>query len=161
MTASLPVSLIAAHAEPDQPGATFRALDAALADAPGHILFTVLVHHPAARQSERFYSNRPAEYPVGGRKPVTDSPWMQQVIHGGRPWIGHDADAIRWAFYDHETILALGCESVLNMPVRWRGETLGTLNLLHRAGHYTEADIPHVALLAHLALPALMLITRI
>ncbi len=153
-------TVAAAHADPDQPGATFRALDAALAESPGHILFTILVHHPAARQSERFYTNRPTEYPVGGRKPVTDSAWMQRVIHGGQPWIGYDADAIRSAFYDHETILALGCESVLNMPVRWRGETLGTLNLLHRAGHYTDAHIPHVALLAHLALPALMLITR-
>lgn len=153
-------TIIAAHADLDQPGATFRALDAALAQRPGHRLFTILVHHPAAKQSERFYTNRPAEYPVGGRKPVTDSPWMQQVIVEGRPWIGRDADAIRWAFYDSDIILALGCESCLNMPVRWQGETLGTLNLLHAAGHYSDADIPHVALLAHLALPALMLITR-
>ena len=153
-------AVIAAHASPDQPGATFRALDAALAEAPGHILFTILLHHPAARESERFYSNRPAEYPVGGRKPVTDSAWMRRVIHGGQPWIGHGAGAIREAFFDHAIILALGCGSALNMPVRWRGETLGTLNLLHRAGHYAEADIPHVALLAHLALPALMGIVR-
>ena len=41
-------SLIAAHADPDQPGATFRALDAALAEQPGHRLFTILIHHPAA-----------------------------------------------------------------------------------------------------------------
>lgn len=55
---------------------------------------------------------------------------------------------------DHATGLALGCEGVLNMPVRWRSETVGTLNLLHRAEHCTEAHIPHAALLAHLALPA-------
>lgn len=153
-------AILAAHADPGQPGATFRALDAALAGAPGHRLFTILVHHPATRQSERFYSNRPGEYPVGGCKPVTDSAWMQQVIHGGQPWIGGDADAIRWAFYDWELILSLGCESCLNMPVRWRGETVGTLNLLHAAGHYTPADLPGVRLLAHLALPALLLIAR-
>ena len=153
-------AIIAAHAEPDQPGATFRALDAALAQSPGHILFTILVHHPAARQSERFYSNRPAEYPLAGRKPVTDSPWMQRVIHAGEPWIGHDADDIKWAFYDHDLIHSLGCESCLNMPVRWRGETLGTLNLLAGPGHYHDRDLPEVRLLAHLALPALMLIAR-
>lgn len=152
--------LIAAHAEADQPGATFRALDRALAASPGHLLFTVLVHHPAARESERFYSNRPAEYPVGGRKPVTDSDWMRRVIHGGQPWIGRAADDIRWAFPDHALIASLGCDSALNMPVRWRGETLGTLNLLHRAGHYDERHLPGVALLAQLALPALMTITR-
>lgn len=153
--------LIAAHADTDQPGATFRALDAALARSPGHKLFTVLVHHPRERQSERFYSNRPAEYPVGGRKPVTDSAWMQRVIHGGEPWIGRTAEDIAWAFYDHALIVSLGCDSALNMPVRWRGETLGTLNLLHRAGHYGEQHLPEVSLLAHLALPALMTITRI
>jgi len=103
------------------------------------------------------YSNHPVEYPVGGRKPVTESAWMRRVVHGGEPWIGHDAHAIHGAFFDHATVLALGCEGVLNMPVRWRGETPGTLNLLHRAGHYTDADISHVALLKHLALPALMI----
>lgn len=152
--------LIAAHAEADQPDATFRALDRALAASPGHLLFTVLVHHPAARESERFYSNRPAEYPVGGRKPVTDSGWMRRVIHGGEPWIGRTAADIRWAFPDHALIASLDCDSALNMPVRWRGETLGTLNLLHRAGHYDERHLPEVALLAQLALPALMTITR-
>jgi hypothetical protein len=152
--------LITAHADPDQPGTTFRALDAALSRAPGHILFTILVHHPALRQSERFYSNRPAEYPVGGRKPVTDTPWMQQVIQRGRPYIGRTRADIRDVFYDYELIWSLGCESVLNLPIRWRGETLGTLNLLHRAGHYEDAQIPRVALLGHLALPALMMISR-
>ncbi len=153
-------TIIRAHAALDQPLATFRALDAALAETPGHILFTVLVHHPAARESERFYSNRPVEYPVGGRKPVTDSEWMKKVIHGGEPWIGYDAADVAWAFYDHVLIGSLGCESCLNMPVRWRGETLGTLNLLAGKGHYKESDIPRVRELAHLALPALMMITR-
>ncbi len=152
--------LIAAHAEPDQPGATFRALDAALASSPGHRLFTILVHHPGLRESERFYSNMPVEYPVGGRKPVTDRPWMQQVIERGEPYIGRTRDDIRDVFYDYELIWSLGCESVLNCPVRWRGRTVGTLNLLHRAGYYDEGHIAPVRLLAHLALPALLMISR-
>lgn len=152
-------SIIAAHASPDQPGATLRALDAALAETPGHILFTILLHYPEAQESVRCYSSHPTEYPVGGRKPLTDSAWMRRVVQNGEPWIGRDAHAIRGAFYDHATVFALGCEGVLNMPVRWRGETVGTLNLLHRAGHYTEAHIPHVALLGHLALPALLAFT--
>ena len=78
-------AVLDAHREADQPGATFRAIDAALAATTGHILFTILVHHPALKQSERFYSNMPAEYPVGGRKPVTTSPWMQTVMFDGRP----------------------------------------------------------------------------
>jgi len=154
-------ALCAAHEQADQPDATFRALDAALAASVGHILFTVLVHHPGLRQSERRYTNRAAEYPVGGRKPVTDSPWMEQVIRRGEPYIGRTREDIRTVFYDHELIFSLGCESVLNVPVRWRGETLGTLNLLHRAGWYDEAQVPTVRRLAHLALPALMLVARL
>jgi hypothetical protein len=153
-------ALIGAQAEKDQPGAMFRALDDALAAAPGHILFTVLLHHPRQRESERFYTNMPDAYPVGGRKPVTDSPWMQRVVHGGQPYIGRTREDIRDVFFDYELIWSLGCESVLNMPVRWAGETLGTLNLLHRAGHYTEADLPQVRLMAGLAVPAFLALAR-
>jgi hypothetical protein len=45
---------------------------------------------------------------------------------------------------------------VLNMPVRWAGETLGSLNLLHVAHWYSDADVPLARLFAQLALPALM-----
>jgi len=57
--------ILTAHADPDQPAATFRAVQAELAASPGHILFTILVHHPALKQSERFYTNMPDAYPVG------------------------------------------------------------------------------------------------
>jgi hypothetical protein len=154
-------TILAAHAERDQPGATFRAIDAVLADAPGHILFTILVHHPALRQSERFYSNLPDAYPIGGRKPVTDSAWMQRVIHGGEPYIGRTSEDIAANFPDHALIHSLGCDSILNMPARWRGQTLGTLNLCHRAGHYTESDLPRMKLIAQLAVPALLTVSTI
>jgi hypothetical protein len=153
-------AVVEAHRHPGQPAATFIALESALAASIGHKLFTILIHHPGLRESERFYSNRPAEYPVGGRKPVTDSPWMQCVIGAGRPYIGRTREDIRDSFFDYELIWSLGCESVLNMPVHWRGHTLGTLNLLHEAGWYDEDDIPTVRLFAHLALPAMMLISQ-
>lgn len=150
--------ILAALAETDQPLATFGAVDAALAESPGHILFTVLVHHAAARQSERFYTNKPDTYPIGGRKPVTDTAWMQRVIHGGQPYIGRTREDIAANFPDHALIHSLGCESILNMPVRWRGRTLGTLNLCHRAGHYDESHLPHIRVIAHLAAPALLMV---
>ncbi|MBN8889141.1 MAG: histidine kinase [Acetobacteraceae bacterium SCN 69-10] len=153
-------AVLAAHRDIDQPGATFRAVDAALAATIGHKLFTILIHHPGLKQSERFYSNLPDAYPVGGRKPVTDSPWMQRVIFGGEPYIGRTREDIKEVFFDYELIWSLGCESVLNMPVRWRGQTIGTLNLLHQAGWYSEDDIATTRLFAHLALPAMALISR-
>lgn len=153
-------AVISAEREHDQPQALFRALDAALAKTIGHILFTILVHHPEKHESERFYTNRPAEYPIGGRKPVTDAPWMRQVIGRGEPYIGRTADDIRSHFFDHALILGLGCESILNMPARWQGRTLGTLNLLHRANHYQESDLPVARLFAALALPGLILVSN-
>jgi hypothetical protein len=154
-------AVIAAHRATDQPGTTFRAIDAALAATTGHILFTILIHHPGLKQSERFYSNMPDAYPIGGRKPVTDSPWMQRIIGQGEPYIGYTRADIREVFFDYELIWSLGCESVINMPVRWQGHTLGTLNLLHRAGWYGEGDIAITRLFAHLALPAMALISRV
>lgn len=153
-------AVVAAHREADQPEVTFRAVDAALAATTGHILFTILIHHPGLKQSERFYSNMPDAYPVGGRKPVTDRPWMQSVIGRGEPYIGRTREDIKEVFFDYELIWSLGCESVLNMPVRWQGQTLGTLNLLHKAGWYDESDIAVTRLFAHLALPAMALISR-
>ena len=153
-------ALAAAPRDTDQPMATFRALDSGLAASIGHILFTVLIHHPGLRESERFYSNQPVAYPVGGRKPVTDSPWMQQIIGRGEAYLGRTRADIEWAFYDHELIVSLGCESVLNIPVRWRGQTIGTLSLLHQANWYDEADIATATLFGHLALPAMLLISR-
>ena len=63
---------------------------------------------------------------------------MQRVIHGGQPYIGRERHDIEQNFFDHALIVSLGCESILNMPVRWRGQTMGTLNLCHRAGSMTR-----------------------
>ena len=145
-----------AHADTQQPQATFDAINAALAATIGHRLFTVLVHHPAQRESERIYTNMREAYPVGGRKPVTDSPWMQQVMQRGLPYIGRNADDLREVFYDHALIDSLGCRSVLNIPLRWQGETLGTLNMLHEENWYGDGHVELARVFAQLAVPAVM-----
>lgn len=145
-----------AHADTQQPQATFDALDRAVAATIGHRLFTILVHHREARESERVYTNMREAYPVGGRKPITDSPWMQQVMQRGLPYIGRNADDLRDVFYDHELIVSLGCRSVLNIPLRWRGETLGTLNMLHEENWYDTGHVELARVFAQLAVPAVM-----
>jgi GAF domain-containing protein len=144
-----------------QPRATFAALQAAMGEAIGHILFTVLLHHADSGASERVWTSHPTQYPVGGRKPLNPTPWTQQVLRDQRAFIGRTAEDIRAVFADHALIAALGCDSVLNVPVVWNGRTLGTLNLLHRAHWYREADMPLAEAFAALAVPAyLMLLTR-
>lgn len=151
-------AVAAASAGGGQPEATFRALDRSLAAAVGHTLFTVLLRHP--RESERFYTNQPAAYPVGGRKPIVASPWTEQLFGRREPYIGRSAADIRAVFFDHELIASLGCESVLNLPVAWDGRVLGTINLLHEAGWYDEADVPVGLAFAALAVPAYLSLIR-
>jgi hypothetical protein len=142
----------------DQPTATFRALEAALVAAIGARLFTILLKHSDG-SSERFWTNRP-EYPVGGRKPPNDTFWARHVLDQQRCYRANDFAGIAAVFFDHALIRSLGCESVLNIPVVWAGEALGTINLLDVAGHYTEADEATGRLFAALAVPAYLTLTR-
>ena len=148
-------AIAAAAAEPDQPRALFAAIERATAALIGHRLFTVMRYHADTAESERVWSNQPAPYPVGGRKPMPDTPWGRRVFGERRPYIGRSADDIRAVFPDHELIASLGCASVLNLPVIWSGRVLGTINLLHEAGWYHDGHVPLGLTVAALAVPAL------
>jgi hypothetical protein len=154
------VGVAQAAAHSGQPEALFAALESAMGAVIGHKLFTVLVYHAAAAQSERRYTNQPVAYPVGGRKPLTPSPWTERLFQERRPYIGRSADDIRAVFSDHELILSLGCASVLNVPVVWNERTLGTINLLHEAGWYDERDVPVAIAFAALAVPGYLELLR-
>jgi len=128
------------------------ALDATL----GHTLLTAMRYHRDSGDTERFYSSNPDAYPVGGRKHPTPGFWMQRLFVEGRPYIGYHADDIREVFADHELIISLGCESILNLPVRHHDHVIGTINILHEAGWYSEGDVPLGETFAALALPAFL-----
>jgi len=118
----------------------FKAIDTATADTVGHKLFTLLYVAPNGTRVKRLYTNMPKEYPVGGYKEVKDTPWHRRVVEEKRAWVGYDAKDIEWAYFDHELIKSLGCESAMNVPVVYGGRLLGTMNLLDAAGHYKETD---------------------
>jgi len=144
-----------------QPQPSLAALDTALAQLVGHKLFTVLVLNFAKNENQRYYSNQPKAYPTGGAKPIEkESELYKEVVLGGRARICHDAQDIRRAFFDHELIASLGCESCINVPVRWNGRTLGTMNLLHEAHWYREDHAPMLQAFAALAVPAMLEIIR-
>jgi hypothetical protein len=131
---------LSALRQPGPPDALFKAIDKALASTVGHKLFTLLYVAPDGKRVKRLYTNMSKEYPVGGYKPVTESDWHKRVIGGRRAWVGYNAKDIEWAFFDHELIRSLGCESAINVPVVYAGRVLGTMNLLDTANHYKEAD---------------------
>lgn len=157
----LPALRIAAEAlaVPDQPEAFFSRLQDAMADAIGHRLFTIMRHDADAGRNRRVFSSDPTAYPVSGFKPVDwQHPWARRLLVEGRAWVGRDAADIAWAYPDHEKIAGMGLASAMNLPVRWSGRTLGTVNLLHGPGHFTEADVEIGAIFAALAVPALLAI---
>jgi hypothetical protein len=149
-------AVAAAQGGADQPGTLFAVLDDALNSAIGHKLFTILTYDEVTGEAARIYSNLPGPYPTGGRKRLAPGPWTQAVLDRGEAYIGRTQDDLRDVFSDHELIASLGCASVLNMPVRWRGHTLGSLNLLHQAGWYDEDDVAACLPFAQLTLPALL-----
>ena len=150
------VALAHAHAEEDQPSALYHALDKVLADTIGHTLFTILRYDDATNESARIYSNKPAEYPTAAKKALSGGNWADIVLTRGEAFIGNTPDDLRAVFADHELIASLGCESVLNVPVRWKGRTLASLNLLHTRAWYREDHVPLAQSLAQYALPALL-----
>lgn len=161
MTRSDPIQALhraaTALADTPQPAVAFGALEQAMQEAIGHRLFTIMRHDRPRALNRRVHSSDPAAYPVSDGKPVDwGHPWARRILTEGRAWIGRDARDIAWAYPDHAKIVAMGLAGAMNLPVRWNGETIGTVNLLHDAGHYTEADAELGMIFAALALPPLL-----
>ncbi len=136
-------------AVPGQPLPFYDKLSATVAALIGHRLFTLMVLDMAADEAARIYSSDPQSYPVGGRKPLGEmTGWGEVVIVGRRPYLGRTAADIRWAFFDHELIESLGCGAVINVPVQWDGQILGTMNILDAEYAYDETHLARVLPLA-------------
>jgi hypothetical protein len=159
MTDPLPAlfRLAAASAAAPQPASLFAALQRATGEVIGHRLFTIMRHDAAGGRNRRAHSSDPEAYPVAGYKPVAwDHPWTRRVLVDGNAWIGAGPADIVWAYPDHEKIAALGLTTAMNLPVRWAGRILGTVNLLRDAHPFTEADAAIGQVFAALAVPALL-----
>ena len=141
-------------AKPGQPETLFKAFEEATQRLVGHQLFTLL--YVDGQEVARIYSNRPAEYPVSGRKTMGPTPWGKHVIEGGRSYLGKDKAGIRWAFFDHELIESMGLGSVINIPAIYDGKVVGTINLLAPEHHYREEHVAPVERLAPMLVPAFL-----
>jgi GAF domain-containing protein len=60
------------------------------------------------------------------------------------------------AFDDHQTILGLGIGSILNVPIVFGQQCLGTMNLCHEASWYQQEDEDIARLLAAFLVPPLL-----
>lgn len=137
----------------------YAAAAAAAGELIGYQLFTVLALDAAQLplRVQRVYSSNPKDYPPGGAKQKTDTPWTRQVLIAGQPFIGHNADDIRANYNDHELLHSLGCDGILNVPAVCKGRVAGTVNMAGDAGHYAESHIPWGQVIAGLVAPVIEL----
>jgi hypothetical protein len=144
---------IARKHDPDEP---FRLVDRLAQRILGHRLFTVMRHRIESAEVERIYSSNTAAYPVGGRKQKMGTPWGEKVLDRGEVFIAANRGELREAFADYELIFSLGIGSIMNVPVRYDGLTLATMNISGEAGQYRREDVPTGKALGALLVPVLL-----
>ncbi len=143
-------------AEARDAAAVFDAVAALAQRAIGHRLFTIMRLHAGTQDVERLYSSLPDAYKVSGRKPKQGTPWGEQVLDRGEIFVANTPAEIERAFSDFPLILSLGIGAIMNVPIRFRGASLGTMNLCHEAGWFTQDDRDPGRLIAALLVPPLL-----
>ena len=118
--------------------AAFGALQDLAGATVGAKLFTIMLVNMEAELSRRAYSSDPVSYPISATKPLNYGPWFD-IVHGKREFfVANTIEDIAKVLFDHQLINALGCQSVVNVPIILKDELVGCMNLLDVAGHYTE-----------------------
>ena len=135
------------------PVASMRALDALAADLIGHRMFTGLLYHPDTQETERFYTNHPEKYPLGGRKPPRRDRWSSAVIDRGEIFFLSSPQDVKDNFADAATLIGIGIGCGMCLPVRLNNRTLGTINVLAPEGTVSERHAPIGQIIATLAVP--------
>lgn len=79
-----------------------------------------------------------------------------QILQEMRPFRGETAHDIRNAFDDHMTMANMGLGSILNIPIAYDGECIGTMNLTHVEHWYTREHEDAGVLLGSFLAPALV-----
>lgn len=117
--------------------AAFKALQDLARATVGAKLFTVMLVDMPNDVARRAYTSDPENYPASGTKPINYGPWFD-IVHKQRQFfVANTIEDIAKVLFDHELIDALGCQSVVNVPLILGDELVATMNLLDVAGHYT------------------------
>lgn len=124
----------------DQPGVTFRALEAVAQARLGVRLFTIMELDRERGCARRSYSNMGHAYPVSGEKPIERNEWLDQ-IERQEMFVANSIDDIQRVFGDYDLIQSLGCESCINIPIHIYGQVRGTINCLNTAGYFTPERV--------------------
>lgn len=141
MVAEAAILLTKALNSQSQPDAVLEEFDSVCIRLFGRTLLTAFSWTQGSAEVERLYTSHPLQYPKGARKLMGPTAWGALVLEQGKPWLGNGEDDIRWAFPDHELILSLSCLSCMNVPIRWRGKTLGAVSVLDAEHRYNNETL--------------------
>jgi hypothetical protein len=124
---------------------------------PGLLTVNLVAERPHAAspdfQLQRAWSSKPADYPVGGRKRKSPTPWTGQLLVRGEVFVGAGEEALAAVFDDAAKIMAMGLRSVVNVPLLAGGECRATFNVLGPQAPWGREDVAAIRLLALLARP--------
>lgn len=110
-------------------------------DGAGSLLTTASVYDLRQMRSRRVWTDDATAYPTGNFKRLDRNRFFETVIEAKRPFSSLTIEEIATVFFDWEKIRALGFESNMNLPAVARGRVIGTINLLHRKGHFTSERV--------------------
>ena len=134
----------------------FPALDRLCNQLVGHKLFSCSIFKIDAfgnGTAARVYTSDEESYPTSGLKDMVANHWTKLVVEQHETFVANSISEISEVFPDHEKIASLGLGSVINLPIIFKGEFLGTVNMLHDEGYYTEQRLE---VLDELFLPSLL-----
>ncbi|WP_187969056.1 GAF domain-containing protein [Aquibium microcysteis] len=136
MTPALPGASLA-DALPRGSVAIFDVLAERIRRNVGSRLVTVLVPSSDAPFLVRVFSNNLEQYPLGRADPVEDSIWFRRLFSEREAIVANDSDAIGTWLPGFDSYLEQGYGSLANVPIVVAGTTIGLLNLMDEAGHFT------------------------
>lgn len=127
----------------------------------GFVLFTILIYSPT-QGVFRIHSTRPDLHALGQRQmlsgqndvPVQRQNLLQRVLVEGRIWRGCTKEDLKAVFEDWKLLWSAGLGSVLNIPVRLDGVTIGLLNILDEEHAYDNADLELATQIANVVAPS-------
>lgn len=132
---------LALAAGEEAPARVFALAAEGLRRDAGSLLTTATVYDLGRMLSRRVYTEDADAYPIGNFKRIERDAYYDTLLVGHQPFHNPDIEVMSRHFFDWEKIRDLGFESGLNVPAVADGEVIGTVNLLHRSGHFTEARI--------------------
>lgn len=125
----------------DAAAAVFDYCRTGLHETVGSLLTTASIYDLPQMRSRRVWTDDATAYPTGNFKRLDRNRYFETVIEGRQPFSSTTIEEIATVFFDWEKIQALGFESNLNLPAVADGRVIGTINLLHRKGHFTAERV--------------------